>query len=129
MANRLYTQFYMSLERVKVVLFGQAAIGAAGVATISPVNSKGIASITRGGSAGLYTIVLQDQYVRFLGIQFTPIFATTPGVLGFYVVSETVAGAAKNIVVQFLDAAGSAADPASGTVLKWEINLSNSTAL
>jgi hypothetical protein len=45
--NRLYNQFFLSLERGKAVLFGKVAIGATGAPTINAVKSKGIASVSR----------------------------------------------------------------------------------
>jgi len=129
MANRWFNQFSFSLVKAKVHLFAKVAVGASGAPTISTANSKGVASITRN-SAGKYTIVLQDQYSAFLNIHPSVLLASgTPAVLGFAIVSETVAATTKNIVVQFLDAAGAAADPDSGAVLYFTIILNNSSAI
>jgi len=129
MANRWFNQFSFSLVKAKVFLFGKVAIGASGAPTISTANSKGITSITRN-SAGKYTLVLQDQYAAFLNVHASVLLASgLPAVLGYAVVSEAVASTAKTIVIQFLDAAGAAADPDSGAVLYFTIILNNSSAI
>ena len=125
--NRFFNQFYWSLVKGKTVLFGKVAIGAAGAPTLSAVNSKGIASMSRT-AAGKYTITLQDKYVSFLGMQITPLLASgLPANISFCVVSESVSSA-KTVVIQCLDAAGAAVDPDSGQTIYFEIKLSSSTA-
>jgi hypothetical protein len=120
-------QFFYSLVKGKVALFGQVAIGATGAPTLSAVNSKGIASISRTGT-GAYTITLQDKYVGLFGFVPTIIQASgTQTVANVYVVSETVSST-KTINIACLDFAGSAVDPANGAVIKFEVTLSNSTA-
>lgn len=126
MANRLFNQFRLALEKQVVDLYMEAAIGASGAPTLNVQNSKGIASITRN-SAGKYTIVLQDSYQRMLmcmksvsnvsGIEAAP----DMGVLDSTDIPN------KSLVIQ-LSAAGVATDPASGDTLKLQISLSNSTA-
>lgn len=129
MANRYMNQFWGSLLKGKSSLFGRAAIGATGAPTLSAANSQGITSITRN-SAGNYTLVLNDTWVSLLGLQATIIDSGTQTVATVYVVSETVATAAtKNIVFQCLDFAGLAVDPRNGASIRFEIVLSNSTAV
>lgn len=125
--NRFYNQFYYSLEKGKCSLYGNAEIGASGATTISAVKSKGIASITRGGSAGLYTVTLQDKYVDLFMLHASFIKSSDPGVAYVYIVSQDVAGA-KTVVFQCADASGAAVDPASGSTMMIELVLKTSTA-
>lgn len=124
--NRLFNQFFNSLERGKVVLFGNVAIGGTGAPTINALKSKGIASIVRN-SAGNYTVTLNDKYVDMfhLGINF--VNASGSGVAYIYTVSYDVSGA-KTIVFQCKDLSGAAVDPSSGTVVQMKITLKSSTA-
>lgn len=124
--NRLYNQFYLSLERGKAVIFGKVAIGATGAPTMNAVKSKGIASVARN-SAGNYTITLNDIYVDMFKCCINFLFATDPGVANTYIVSQSV-NSAKTIVVQCMDYAGAAVDPASGSEMQIEIVLKTSTA-
>ncbi len=119
-------QFYFSLVKGKCTLFAKAAIGASGAATLSAANSLGITSITRG-TAGKYTIVLADVWYKFLWIDGKVLLASgTPAALGMAIVSEAVATpGTRTIVVQFLDAAGAAADIDSGATVYFKIDLSN----
>lgn len=129
MANRWMQQFWLSFIKGKASLFGQVAIGATGAPTLSAANSMGITSITRN-SAGNYTIVLNDTWVKFLGFHWTMVDSGTQTVATCYVVSETVATAAtKNIVIQCQDFAGAAVDPRNGATLRFEIVLNNSSAM
>lgn len=126
--NRWFNQFSWSLEKGKTTLFGKVAIGASGAATMDAVNSQGIASVTRT-SAGLYTIVLQDVYVKFLTFLSCHVDATSPGVGTPYVVSQTVnVAATKSVIVQFQNTAGTPTDPASGDEWHFQIWLSKTTA-
>lgn len=129
MANRWMQQFWLSFIKGKASLFGQVAIGATGAPTLSAANSMGITSITRN-SAGNYTIVLNDTWVKFLGFHATIVDSGAQTVATVYVVSETVATAAtKNIVIQCSDFAGAAVDPRNGATLRFEIVLNNSSAM
>lgn len=127
MANRSFNQFAYSLEKAKVFLYMQVAIGATGAPTLNAANSKGIASIARN-SAGRYTIVLQDTYIRLMMAKHVFLNATAPAAPGMFIVSSGVATLNNpNLVVQF-NATGTATDPGNGEVMYMEIELSNSTA-
>lgn len=127
MANRYMNQFAHSLEQSKVFLFGKVAIGASGAPTLDATNSKGIASIARN-SAGKYTITLSDVYNRFFNAHVSLVVGTgTPAAPLCFVISETVA-TTKTVVIQFLDATGVAADPASGESLRITLVLKNTSA-
>jgi hypothetical protein len=124
--NRLFNQFFNSLERGKVVLFAKVAIGAVGAPTVNAVKSKGVASVAKN-SAGNYTITLNDIYVDLYSCDVKFLGATDPGVAYVYTVSQAV-NSTKAIVVQCKDISGLAVDPASGSEMQIEIKLKSSTA-
>lgn len=129
MANRLFQQYILSFLYRPVLLVAQFAVGASGAATLSAAKSKGVASVTRGASAGLYTIVLEDRYQRLLELGYNCVISagTSSGVVECVIKADNSAAAAKSIVVQFLDASGTAADIASGATVKMKFFMSNST--
>lgn len=128
MANRLFYQFRLSLEKSIVDLFGKVTIGASGAPTLVTASSKGIASITKN-STGRYTIVLQDSYYGLLNGQIIIVNSTAPAAPNVRIVSEAVANAAsKAIVIQFSIADGTATDPGSGEAFLMSFQLKNSSA-
>ncbi len=126
MANRTFRQFRYALEAMPVDIFAQAAIGAAGAPTINVANSKGVTSIARN-AAGKYTITLQDKYVRLMGVaaMFTVAGVAAAPVINVFSSAVSSTGV---LIIQLSDAAGVAADPASGEVMNLVLTLSNSTA-
>jgi len=127
-ANRLFYQFRLALEKQIVDLYANFTIGAAGAPTLVVAKSKGIASVTRLG-AGQYSIVLQDSYYDMLMATGTILSAAAPAAPGFRVISQAVANAAsKAIVVQFSNAAGVATDPANGEAILFHVQLKQSAA-
>ena len=124
--NRWFNQFFFSLEKKKIVLFGKVAIGASGAPTLNVAASKGIASIAKN-STGNYTITLQDQYVDLFNAKCVILKSSgSPLVIGHVIRSQDVVGA-KTIIVEFLNASFAATDPASGCELELEIVLKGST--
>lgn len=124
--NRLYNQFYNSLEKKKIVLYGSVAVGATGAPTINATTSKGITSIVRN-SAGNYTLTLADKYVALFNVKCTLKLASgSPAVIGCVLRSETVVST-KTIVIEFLNASFAATDPASGCTMLLEIVLNGTT--
>lgn len=63
MANRIFDQFRLSIEKKVVDLFVSVAFGAAGAPTL--LNGKGIESVTQVAT-GEYDIVLDDFYYDLL---------------------------------------------------------------
>jgi len=126
MANRYMNQFYNSLVKGKTALYGQFAVGATGAPTISAVNSQGIRTIVRG-TAGKYTITLQDTYYAFLWMDAKVLLASgLPAALGVCIVSQAVNNATTpTVVIQFVDAAGAAADIDSGATVYFKIDLNS----
>jgi hypothetical protein len=131
MANRLYNQFRLQLEKAVVDLFGHVTIGAAGAPTLvtggTGGSSKGIASISRL-SAGRYSIVLQDTYYGLLMFQAMLISTAAPAAPEVRIVSEAVSNSAsKAIIIQFA-VGGVATDPASGEAFRFVAQLKQSSA-
>ena len=124
--NRLFNQFFLSLERGKAIIFGKVAIGATGAPTLNAVKSKGIASVVRN-SAGNYTITLNDIYVDMYSLHVNFLNAAGAGVAYVYIVSQAVS-TAKTVVFQCKDLSGAAVDPSSGTEMQIELKLKTSTA-
>jgi hypothetical protein len=129
MANRMFSERRLSLEKEVVDLFAKVTIGATGDPTLVTASSKGVASITRT-SAGLYVLTLSDKYRALLFFNCIPEvssgIAASPALA---LAAETVA-TDKTITFQFTDLDGtpSAVDPAEGEVLRLQITLSNSSA-
>lgn len=136
--NRSTVRNTASLERAPVCLYAKVSIGAAGAPTlqISPKNlCLGIYSMVRTG-AGAYTINLGlsstsvDTYQRLLWMGFADLKSTAPAEQSIYVVADNSANlTSPNVQVQFLDPAGAAVDPSSGSVLLLKLELSNTTAI
>jgi hypothetical protein len=124
MANRRFSQFRYSLEKMPVDLFLQVAIGTTGAPTINVAKSLGVTSITRN-SAGNYTIALQDKYVRLLNVDATFVKAGVAAAQDVNVYTDSVSSG--SLVIQ-CSAAGVATDPSNGETMKLCISVSNSTA-
>lgn len=117
-----------SMPGMPVKLHLQATIGSSGAITLAaaPLN-KGIVSITKLSTAGQYQIILTQAYNKLLfiakhvanasGIEAAPDMAALS--------SSNVQVAATGITIQ-LSSGGVATNPASGDVLKIDIDLNNS---
>jgi hypothetical protein len=81
MANRLFNQFSFGLEKMRVSLFLSFSIDGSGDPVLDVANSKGIASITKLGTAGKYRITMQDAYVKLLMIEQLPVNPVSAAVL------------------------------------------------
>lgn len=126
--NRLYKKIGDGLEYRVVMLFLDVAIGASGAPTIAAAKSKGITSITRN-SAGKYTIVADDRYVGLMGAVYTVVLAAgDPGPTKMVVRADNSAAAAKSVVVEFLNDAGTATEIANGATLKLRLSYRASSA-
>lgn len=127
MAQRRFFQFRYSLQRDIVDLTCKAAIGASGAPTISTTDAKGIASIARN-SAGKYTILLQDSYAALMSASAIVLNATASAAPMVQLISEQVSNSTTpQVVVQFLDPAGAAADPDSGATIMVHLMLRNAS--
>lgn len=128
MANRSFSQFFLSLLKQPVLLTGRVTFGSSGAPTLDAVSSKGIKSITRN-SAGKYTVVLQDTYPKLFAFKHVFVVGSgAPAAPAAFLISEQVAsGTTPSFVVQF-NAAGTATDPASGEEVRFTLILTNSNA-
>jgi hypothetical protein len=123
MANRNFNRL-QSLDKEVKHLHAQVAIGASGAPTLS-ADSVGIQSITRD-TAGVYDIVLQDQYVRLLGANVMQLVAS-PQHLGFQLEAQSVDASTRTVKLRCVTVA-TETDPASGSILYIQLVLKNSTA-
>ena len=101
-------------------------------ATLDAANSKGVLSVTRGGSVGLYTIVFGtaaqlDAYVKFLGMDVTVQNSTgVPLTPGYGLKTNSIADPAQALLVfQLLNAAGAAAEAANLDTLYLQFEFSD----
>lgn len=123
MANRNYNRLQALDKEVKLI-YARITIAATGAPTLVVADSAGCASITRN-SAGLYTLVLQDGYMKLRSASFQVRTPTAEDMVA-NLVTESVAAAAKS--VQFRCTTGAiATDPASGDSIYVVMHLKNST--
>ena len=127
MASRLFYQNLNTLEREPVKIWALVSIGTSGAPTLS--RGKGIASVAGGAGAsatGLYTVTLDDKYVRLLRASGTVMKSAAAIPLVVQLSSETVAS---NRTVVFsctsIGTTPALADPANGDKLYLEIVLGN----
>jgi hypothetical protein len=121
MGNRYLNQFQYTLEKDTVTLYGSIVIGAAGA--VGTVKGGGISGVVKSGT-GLYTISFEDQWSRYLDGKVGIVKATAPNIAMTYVKNNPATlqadvQANKAVIIECLDFAGAAADPASGTVLSF----------
>ena len=127
MASRIMDKVF-GLQKQMVILEGRFAVGSAGA--VSGLQGAGIKSVTKESGTGVYSIVLDDRYDRFLGINFTVAHATDSGVAVVMLTDVSPDGNVKAgtaLPVLCLDYAKSAANPADGSVVFFTIILRNST--
>ncbi|TXH18363.1 MAG: hypothetical protein E6R03_02310 [Hyphomicrobiaceae bacterium] len=126
MANRLFTQFSYSFFKKRVTLHGEAAIGSSGAPTIATSSSKGITSIARN-STGKYTITTADKYRRLLTAMPTIIKSSgDPGPTKWVVRTDGLTSTPPTVVIEFLNDAGTATEIASGSTLRFKLEMADS---
>lgn len=145
MANRRFQQFQGTLLKGVVRLHARVSVAGAGAVTLqswnvntkayataaSTGNTGGIKSVTRTGT-GLWTVVLQDPYVRLLGASFTTSNTTGAATVTAMAVDsdgDLTSNSAPTILLVFSSATVTAADPASGDKIDLIFELSNSNTL
>jgi len=134
MASRNFNRI-QALDKEIKVLFGQAAIGGSGAATLNESRSGGIKSISRT-AAGEYDITLgvaggdSDLYpalVFFDAILLDAAAIAANGGLSFQIEAETVS--TDGVIKVFaLNSSGAITEIRSGDVLKFVVVLKNSNA-
>lgn len=131
MANRSFDPFSLSLEKQVVSLFLNFTVGATGAPTLVVAPSKGIKSITRNG-VGLYTVVLQDGYNKFLGLDVVNSNSTgisaAPNCNLVSTGTNLSAAGGGTIKFQFVNGAGAATELANGDNIYMAFTLGNSSA-
>lgn len=130
MANRYYNQFQYTAERAPVTLYATLEAGAAGA--VAAVKGYGIASITKEATAGQYSIVLSDKFVRCIGLDLKVIHSSISAVQVVQVLQtpaqlQAAVVAGTPIVVQCVDKTGAAVNPESGAQVLIQLTLVNST--
>ena len=129
MANRTFRQPLGCLEVDVVSLYGSITFGSSGAVDSS--TGKGITSVTRN-SAGKYTILLDGSYPSFLWAEAKILNSalSDPTTVGIFanLFSQAVSSTTPTVVMQFVAMDdGAAADPASGAVCYFKIDLRNSS--
>ena len=130
MANRSFHKPLGSLEIDTVALYATATIGASGA--VSSYSGKGVTSVTRD-STGQYKVNLSDSYNAILWADVQTKHTTgsdpaTVGVHGRWEDEDVDHSTAPYVQFQmFAGDDGAAADPASGAVLYFKIELRNSS--
>lgn len=129
-SNKIYN-FHVMRSDVDM----QIAIGASGAPAAPTLQTAaGVKSISRI-SAGVYSIQLQDNYFKILGIQAsfkssavgTPSGVQTVELVSFANSSNPNNNNGATVEIQCFSDAGAAIDPASGSVLMLLIRLNNSS--
>lgn len=122
---------YKAKEAQVVILYGKAAIGSSGAATIDTDDSKGVASITRSAT-GTYDVVLSQAYAKVLSFHGF-ILKSTAEDITCQLKSDSVASSktfqfiTRSVVTTEGTSAGAATDPSSGAVLYFEVHVKNTS--
>lgn len=121
MANAYLKSRQLSYEQEPVRIFGTMVVG--GTGAVGTVKGGGVASIARTGT-GAYTITLKEPFTKLLG--FNVVFGdTSSGIVAVRLPSslatQTTEIKAKTVKIVCYSATATAADPASGTVMQFEI--------
>ena len=136
MANRRFNNQQFTMTPACVAIYAKVTFGDTGAPTLDAPNSKGVVSVTQN-STGNYTFVFGttstslDTYAKLLNV--THVFDTSgpsaaPAAPAMYISNDSIASAtAASVTLQF-NAAGTAANPASGEIVHLEFDFKNSTA-
>ncbi len=120
MASRNFNS-YQALEKEVKTLYAEVAIGASGAPTLT--SGLGVASVERD-SAGVYTVTLEDKYVRLMWFGCQQLEAAAED-LTFQL--ESRASNNQSFVFQ-CKAGATETDPSDGSVLLLKLELKNSTS-
>ena len=130
MANSRFYQFLYNKQAMMTMLEGSAVILGSGA--VGTVKGAGVTSVTRL-STGTYQILFQEPYNRYLGGSagfVSPSAGTSSGIMTVEVLGDantTINTSTPTLTLQCFNAAGSLADPASGSVLGFITLLRNSS--
>lgn len=126
MANRYFYKNHYSLEVDVVTLFSSVVIGASGAVTSA--KGGGIASVAKQATAGQYLITLSDKYAHFFDCDAKTILGTISGVSRIQILQAPATLQAdiqnnKAFLIQCIDNAGAAVNPASTEIIELVIKL------
>lgn len=122
MANRTFNQFQGSLEKGVVQLYLEFTFGSSTDQQI--VRGKGIASVKKTATTGVYLVTLEDTYNKLLAASFQPRNGGWQAAFNNELVQTS-----KTFELQTYTSAGVLAWPTDGDGAFLAIALSNSTAL
>lgn len=124
MANRNFYPMGGSLSREIKKLYGKITIGSTGA--ITATDALGFSVAKTSGETGRYTVTLADKYTAFRGCNITIEGAADAALTVLYGAVRNVAvSTTKTFDVQFVGAVATDTNPASGTVIHFEIVLQN----
>jgi len=128
--NRYFSQFQHTIEKDTVTLFGTVAIG--GTGAVGTVTGAGISGVTLTGT-GAYTITLDQPFNKLLGFRWIFGGGTASGIgsvelAGSLATQLTeIRAATPTVKIVCYSSAATAAAPASGCVLQFEVVGRNSS--
>jgi hypothetical protein len=126
MANRNFNHNKWGLEKGRVELYAELAIGATGAPTVTKARSQGIKSVVRN-TAGNYTVTLTDAYTRLMSVAVSLVVPTGVPSTGTNIQAVVRSSTTNTIIVEFLNSSGVAAEIVSGVIVQLKIDLKNST--
>ena len=131
MANAIWREPAGNFEEQVVTVWGSFVIGASGA--VLTVKGGGVLSVVKQATAGQYTITLNQQYSRLLWAECG---AFSGSLMSFEHGAQLLANPATlqasfasvpALTFQFTDFNGAAANPPSGSVATFKIDLRNSS--
>jgi hypothetical protein len=133
LANRDLKPSAGNLEVNVVELNAAFSVGAAGAVVANSLKGMGFSSVVKEATAGQYTITLSDRWNRLLSVDAQVIFTAIAACLPKAQIIATPATMQSSfksngqVVIQFMDAAGAAANPDSGASVMIDMRVRNST--
>lgn len=133
MASRDLKPSQGNLEMNVVELNAVFNVGASGAVVANSLKGGGFSSVVKEATAGQYTITLSDRWNRLLSADAQVVLATIAACLPkaqILMAPSTYQTTFKNngtIVIQFVDAAGVAANPDSGAQVMIDLRVRNSS--
>lgn len=131
MADAIFRSPEGNYEEQVVEIYASWLVGASGAVTSKL--GGGVASVTKNVTAGNYTVVLSDRFNRLLSVKAS---AMGPAMLAVLPEAQLIATSATYqasfastgaLTVQFISAAGVAANPDSGATVILRVTVRNST--
>ncbi len=130
-SNRTYSREILALERDVVNLYGVINVGASGA--VSSGKGGGVVSVVKEATAGQYTVTLDKGFSKILHFSATVVGSAVTAVSQVQILmtpaalATAIAGTGA-IVIQCLDFAGAAVNPASGAQLQLHVQYRRTSA-